>query len=170
MAWLPRLRVYRHMEESGFDARMRGNAAHRAMELLRITGDDQVDARRARTLALTDFPVLAALPEDDRERLETEIDAMLAWVLSRPDLRGWLASGRSEASFLDADGAPLRPDVLHLGKTENVILEFKTGGRDPAHALQTRHYLRLVAQVFPNRPVRGVVVYLDLRETDVVEG
>ncbi len=170
MAWLPRLRVYRHMEEAGYDARMRGEAAHRATELLQPTGDDKTDIIRARTLALYDFPVLATLPAKTRTELKADLDAMLAWMLSHDDLKPWLSSGRSEVSFLDANGALARPDFIHRGKNESVILEFKTGNADPKHALQVRRYLKLLRELEPERAVRGVVVYLDLQTLELVEG
>ncbi len=168
MAWLPRLRVYRHMQEAGYDARMRGEAAHRATELLR--GNNKADIIRARTLALYDFPVLATLPAETRAELEADLDAMLAWMLSHNDLKLWLSSGKSEVSFLDAHGALVRPDFIHKSKNESVILEFKTGSTDPKHALQVRRYLKLLRELEPKQPVRGVVVYLDLKMLELVEG
>lgn len=169
MAWLPRLRVYRHMEEAGYDARMRGEAAHRAMEHLRITGQDKEDALRARTLAVNDFPVLVALDASDQAALAADMDAMLAWALGHPELRDWLGCGKSEISFLDADGQPKRPDFIAQNATENVILEFKTGQPSPDHARQVRAYLPLVRAAFPDKPARGVVVYLDLQTLEKVE-
>ena len=42
MEWLPRLRVYRHnLEDYFFNERMRGEVAHRTMEHLTVSGDDQ---------------------------------------------------------------------------------------------------------------------------------
>lgn len=178
MSWLPRLRVHRHMEESSFDARMRGEAAHRAMELL--TPPETTEARvmdertrtlaatRARTLALYDFPVLMALPAPERQTLEQELDEILLWALGHADLRRWLAHGRSEASFLDADGDAKRPDFIHFGDGETVILEFKTGAKQPEHAQQTRAYMDMVRAALPTSTVKGVVVYLDLRELEEV--
>jgi ATP-dependent exoDNAse (exonuclease V) beta subunit len=175
MAWLPRLRVYRHMEEGAegtLSATLRGEAAHRAVELLSGRGAPfrPVDLARARALAMSDFPALAALPEEDRARLEADMDAMLAWVADHGELPGLLASGEAELPMIDADGGLRRADFVHLGEGESVVLELKTGARNPDHARQLGEYLDILATARPGRPARGLLVYLDLRETEAVRG
>ncbi len=182
LAWLPRLRVYRHtMPDQGDDAgatgavdeRTRGKLAHKAVELLRPTGADGADAERAATLALHEFPELRAVAEATRTRLRDEVAAMLRWLLAQAELRPALEGaaspagpGGGELTILAPDGAFLRPDLLHLSPEGATVLEFKTGAADPDHARQLRAYLELaqgLGELAPGAPIRGFLVYLDRR-------
>ncbi|MGE4292881.1 MAG: UvrD-helicase domain-containing protein [Desulfovibrio sp.] len=187
-SWQARLRVYRHMEREVADlsARLRGDVAHKAMELLRMpdpkapdTPKDALDkaAQHAAEEAMFQFPVLAATPPEEREALLRDVREMALWVLSRPELRRALAQGLHEPDMALADdgkdGADAtrfkRPDLVYFSQRETLVLEFKTGQRDPAHVVQLAAYLELFAAWEPGTPVRGLLVYLDLRETETVE-
>ncbi len=183
LGWLPRLRVYRHtLDDAGpvdsVDERTRGKLAHKAVELLRTTGDDEADARRATTLALHEFPELRAVAAELRQRLEREVGAMLHWLLAQDELRPALeaaaappGSGGGELTILAPDGAFLRPDLLHIEAQGATVLEFKTGAASPDHARQLRTYLELargLGEVAPGAPVRGYLVYLDRRVVEPV--
>lgn len=178
-AWQARLRVYRHMEREVADlsARMRGDVAHKAMELLRIRphldGDSSNAAKYAAENALLQFPVLASMPPEERGALRDEVQDMVGWALSRSELRQALAHGLHEPDMVaDNDGADAthfkRPDLVFFSDTETIVLEFKTGQRDPAHVIQIAAYLDMLATWEPNTPVRGLLVYLDLREIEPV--
>ncbi|WP_147821716.1 UvrD-helicase domain-containing protein [Salidesulfovibrio onnuriiensis] len=166
LAWLPRMRVYRHtLDEYFYNERMRGEVAHRCMEHLAFTGNDAEDIRRARERALRDFPALSSLEDKDREQLHADLLAMLEWAASEPRLRTWLGGGRSEPEIMDTDGAFHRVDHLYTDDGETVVVEFKTGRKYDEHEKQVRRYLNLLKDM-PGTPDRlhGVVVYLDLRE------
>ncbi len=157
-AWLPRLRVFRHSLEDVFlDQRRRGEMAHRALELLRSTGDDAADASRAARLAVLDFPFVGGGAD-----LEGELADLLLWVLSRPELKDCLGRGLAEAEALDEEGRTLRCDRLVLSGDEALVLEYKTGRPDPEHETQVRRYLKLALALRPK--ARGLLVYLDRRE------
>ncbi|WP_022661070.1 UvrD-helicase domain-containing protein [Paucidesulfovibrio longus] len=179
-SWQARLRVYRHMEREVADlsARLRGDVAHKTMELLRLHDRDDettlaLAARHAAEEAQFQFPILAAVPPEEREALLKDVREMALWALSRPELRTALAEGLREPDMVAAgDGEDAtrikRPDLVHFGAAETVVLEFKTGQRDPAHAIQLAAYLEMLAAWEPQVPVRGLLVYLDLRETEAV--
>jgi ATP-dependent exoDNAse (exonuclease V) beta subunit len=165
MAWQPRLRVFRHLH-GGSVGQRRGEAAHRAIELLRPGGDDRADALRAARLALGEFPGLAG----QWPAWERELPAMLEWALGKAGLREALEHGRREAEILDQDGATHRVDLLAREADGFLAVEFKTGGRDPEHAAQVRRYLRLLAALEPKaQKPSGLLVYLDLRAAERVE-
>ena len=122
MAWLPRLRVYRHnLDDYFFNERMRGEVAHRVMEHLRVTDDDSIDAHRAVRLACEDFPELGALPEGERQTLDSDLHAMALWALGEDRLRSWLAHGVREPEFMDDKGQFKRLDLLYADE-ETVIV------------------------------------------------
>ncbi|MBU1231010.1 MAG: UvrD-helicase domain-containing protein [Proteobacteria bacterium] len=171
-AWLPRLRVFRHaVDDAAFDGRARGKLAHKAVELLRPSGDDDVDAGRAAALALEEFPELLALSGDTRQALACEVADMLRWLLSRPEVRPHLGKGSGELTILTAEGAFQRPDLLHFTPDGPVVLEFKTGQAEPEHARQVRNYLFLARQLPQalGKTPRGLLVYLDRRTTTPVD-
>ena len=183
-AWLPRLRVFRHsVEDAGFDERTRGKVAHKAVELLRPTGDESVytagdtagdtaAARRAALLALGEFPELRALAREQRKELQTQVEEMLRWLLERPEARPHLGLAGSELTILADDGAFLRPDLLHFTPSGPVVLEFKTGSSAPEHARQLRGYMKLARDIAHARgqaaEPTGYLVYLDRRVVEPV--
>lgn len=170
MDWLPRLRVYRHnLDQYFYNERMRGEVAHRAMEHVRITGNDDADAERAVRLAMGDFPALDALGSDELARLKEELREMTLWALGRDDLRRWLAQGRREPEIMDEDGGFKRLDLLHQGEG-TVVADFKTGQPSPKNQEQVLDYMRILeAMPGVTGPVHGYLVYLDLRQIHRVE-
>jgi len=175
-AWLPRLRVFRHsVEDAGFDERTRGKVAHKAVELLRPTGDDHADAARAALLALGEFPELRALGSAQRQELQVQVEEMLLWLLDRPEARPHLGQAGSELTILADDGAFLRPDLLHFSPSGPVVLEFKTGRAAPEHARQLRAYLRLARDIAlgtgggeKTADPTGHLIYLDRRVVETI--
>jgi ATP-dependent exoDNAse (exonuclease V) beta subunit len=174
LTWLPRLRVFRHsVEDAGVDSRTRGKLAHKAVELLRPSGDDKTDIERAATLAAAEFPELRALPEAERHNMLDEVRGMLGWLLAMPEARphlGHAGHAGSELTILTPDGEFLRPDLLRFTPDGPMVLEFKTGHAEPAHAAQLREYLGLAAAMPEalGREPRGMLVYLDRRVVEPV--
>jgi ATP-dependent exoDNAse (exonuclease V) beta subunit len=172
-SWLPRLRVFRHsVEDAGFDERARGKVAHKAVELLRPTGEDAADASRAALLALGEFLELRSLAGQQRTELKVQVEEMLRWLLERPEARPHLGHMGAELTILAGDGEFLRPDLLHFTPSGPVVLEFKTGHAAPEHARQLRAYLRLARDIAQGRgepaSPQGFLVYLDRRVVEPV--
>jgi hypothetical protein len=164
MGWLPRLRVYRHnLDDYFFNERMRGEVAHRVMEHMLVTGDDNADIDQAMALAIQDFPELGALPDADREKLDHDLRAMAQWALGDDRLRGWLDDGAREPEVLTTDGEFKRFDLLVTGE-ETVVVDFKTGRPDPHNEVQVREYMGILADMGGYGEPRGFLVYLDLRD------
>jgi len=172
-AWLPRLRVFRHaVEDAGFDERTRGKLAHKAVELLRPTGDDAANASRAAALALGEFPELRALAPARRQELQAQVEEMLRWLLAQPEARPHLGLSGAELTILAEDGGFLRPDLLAFTPQGPVVLEFKTGQASPEHTKQLRAYLSLAQAIATDRAgasqAQGYLVYLDRRVIEPV--
>ncbi len=172
-AWLPRLRVFRHaVEDAGFDERTRGKLAHKAVELLRPTGDDAANARRAAALALGEFPELRPLAPAHRAELQAQVEEMLRWLLAQPEARPHLGLSGAELTILAEDGGFLRPDLLAFTPQGPVVLEFKTGQAAPEHAKQLQTYLGLAQTIALSHAeaclARGYLVYLDRRVIEPV--
>lgn len=133
MGWLPRLRVYRHnLEDYSYDARMRGELAHNAMENLILTGDDAADCLRSAEAAFAKFPAVT----EERDVLVPEVTAMGIWALSIDDIRAAIKYGRPEVAIMDAAGETHRADLLLLEEKGLWWLNIKQGS--PARTMKNR--------------------------------
>jgi len=170
MEWLPRLRVYRHnRDEYFYNERMRGEVAHKAMEYLRITGNNDADMERAVRLAKQDFPALGGLDEAELAQLDSDLRAMVLWVLSDDNMRRWIDGGELEPEVMDTNGDFKRLDLLYRG-TETVVADFKTGQPSPKNRAQVLDYMNILKESGHPDP-RGYLIYLDLHEIHpVTEG
>ena len=165
------LPIYRHnLDEYFYNERMRGEVAHRSMEHLRITGDDSADTDRAVRLAMQDFPALGALDQDELGQLETDLRAMVTWVLSEDRLRTWIAGGTLEPEVMDGKGNFKRLDLLYKGE-ETVVADFKTGQPSPKNHEQVLDYMHILKEIDGSTNPSGYLIYLDLHEIhQVTEG
>ena len=165
MAWLPRLKIFRHpTDEAGFSERQRGLLAHACLESLRLTGDTANDMARAVRQGLRAFPV----PVPDPEAVHRELNEMLAWYASLPDTALWMRHGTPEQPLMDEAGAMHRVDLLvDAPGTPLLAVEYKTGNPGPEHLAQVSRYLELLCAHLKRtdtaRGAAGVIVYLDLR-------
>ena len=115
------------------------------------------------------------LRPEERARLndaDSTINAALStWraIRSRPDVVALLASGwiEHEVPFSlrkagDGSTVILRGTIdalIHQHDGGIVVLEFKTGSRRPAHQAQLDTYVQAARALFPDAPVRGMLVY-----------
>ncbi len=88
-----------------------------------------------------------------------------------------------ELTFCDASGRAFRLDRVVVDPDAVHVIDYKTGaeeageGRDDAirsrlaesDRAQVREYIRVVRDVFPGRPVRGILAYVDRRKWETVE-
>lgn len=172
MEWLPRLRVYRHnLDEYFYNERMRGEVCHRAMEHLRITGNNEKDAERALFLAKQDFQALGALPTEELHSLDNDLRGMLHWVLNDQRVRSWIHHGTLEPEIMDENGECKRLDLFYVTNDECVIADFKTGKPSPENQKQVQNYMRIINAMgtFP-QPAQGYLIYLDQKEIHTVQG
>lgn len=165
MSWLPRLRVYRHnLEDYSFDAKMRGELIHKALEVLIPADNNNTAAEKAARSAISLFPLAEAM----QEQLMPELTDRCLWALSNPEIRTALTYGRPEASIMDEKGNIHRADMLYMTDEEALVLEYKTGQPTKEHRSQVKRYLKLLDQM-PSSPeeIRGLIVYLD--DKNIVE-
>lgn len=163
MGWLPRLRVYRHnLEDYSYDARMRGELAHNAMENLILTGDDETDCLRSAEASFARYPAVT----EERDVLVPEVTAMGVWALSVPEVRSAIEHGRPEVAIMDKQGETHRADLLLLDEDQALVVEYKTGQPSPENEKQVKRYLRLLREMYgDSKKLKGILVYLDGRFT-----
>ena len=178
MGWLPRLKIPAKSlgelrENLPSPQRLRGEMAHRVLECLQGKdleegGVPEARIQRAVRRVAAEF---ARHPFARRVEEEDLLD-VARWVLSLPDFSRLLAKGVPECSVMDEKGKVRRMDLLAVEDGEAVVVEYKTGSPEPEHVRQIEIYLRLVrtAPLLARRDppvsrVRGVLVYLDRKET-----
>jgi ATP-dependent exoDNAse (exonuclease V) beta subunit len=70
----------------------------------------------------------------------------------------------TEAEFIDKSGALFRMDRVIIDKDRVTVADFKTGAESAEkHAAQMKNYLGIISEVY-NRPVSGVLAYVDLKK------
>ncbi len=76
----------------------------------------------------------------------------------------------TEKEMVDRSGRLFRMDRLVIDPDTVTVLDFKTGSDAAAERdeEQVRRYLAVVAELYPGRTVRGILVYVDVSRTVVV--
>jgi hypothetical protein len=95
------------------------------------------------------------------------IAAALERLLCRADL-AWAfvpSPGRQvlvERDFCDGAGRLFRMDRVIVDPDGVAVIDFKTGAEDPAmNELQIRGYRDILSVVYPGKPVRAILAYID---------
>lgn len=168
MAWMPRLRVYRNLEDAdNWRNRQRGEIVHKALEYLLDYPKTEQAADLAVQAAVDDFPLSAK----QRRELTSQTQELIHWLLSRKDMRHCLRHGRPEAEIIAPDGTGHRVDLLCTCHEGPIAVEYKTGSPSPDHLEQVRRYLELLdALPGTTSEARGRIVYLDKHEIVEVDG
>ncbi|MGD0783865.1 MAG: hypothetical protein ABSA30_13505, partial [Candidatus Aminicenantales bacterium] len=159
--------------------RRRGELAHRILAGLEFVTGGWEEALAAAAKAVR--------PADAEAGLYAEIARTLAGNLGGSPIAGFFESrpGRRvmrELTFCDAEGRAYRMDRVVADPDAVTIIDFKTGAEGAGAArqgvrarleesdrAQVREYIRIVRDVFPGRPVRGILAYVDRRAWETVE-
>ena len=112
---------------------------------------------------------------------DTALDALGALAIAFlriPLVSGYYErmSGRRvfmEQEIADAEGRLFRVDRIVVDPDKVTIIEYKTGSDrqgEGKHLAQMRNYLRIAADLYPDRPVEGIIGYVDAKRTRSVSG
>jgi ATP-dependent helicase/nuclease subunit A len=142
----------------------RGDFVHSVLATIAVIGNDVVSQLRdgiARATMLSRETLPSGLISDP-ERYED----MLLRFLEHPEIRPYFVAGpgRSvlvEQEFVDRTGRLFRMDRVVVDRDIITVVDFKTGGQDESYAEQIKTYMSILRQVYPDRPVRGVLTYVD---------
>eukprot|EP01022_Parablepharisma_sp_SALTPOND_P028720 TRINITY_DN71532_c0_g1_i1.p1 TRINITY_DN71532_c0_g1~~TRINITY_DN71532_c0_g1_i1.p1 ORF type:complete len:138 (+),score=21.51 TRINITY_DN71532_c0_g1_i1:1-414(+) len=135
------------------------------MEMLVPSDSDESAALKAARSALGFFPLAEAMEDE----LLPELRDICLWALSVDDIRRAVSHGRPEAAIMDEKGDTHRADLLYMTADEALVIEYKTGQPSPEHRTQVRKYLSLLKKMTgPPATMRGLIVYLDERNTEEV--
>lgn len=102
-----------------------------------------------------------------REPIEVVTTAkLLVDFLQLPHVRPWFteAAGRSvlnEQELVDASGRLHRVDRLVVDQESVTVLDYKTGEEQEEHHEQVRQYMQFIRELYPDKAVQGILLYLD---------
>ena len=120
--------------------------------------------------------VLATRPADSTDEVGAAIERQAQAILASAELQDFFDPGRylrafNEIEILLADGSTGRIDRLVERADGWWILDYKSGSPGTAplddYRIRVDQYREAVAQMFPNRPVRAVLVFPDVHRIDL---
>ncbi len=170
--WIHLLRdefIDEHLLESR-DKIVRGEVLHFALSRIGNLHGQKQDKdfllRQALELARCRFPAIR-----DFDGLEP----LLRNLLERPELERYfdVAEGFvfTEKEIVDAFGNTHRIDRLIVNAQEAVIIDYKSAReKDAPYREQVVEYMRSVKEVYPDKAIRGILMYLDDASTEEVNG
>jgi ATP-dependent helicase/nuclease subunit A len=136
----------------------RGEFIHAVLEQIEYA-DDHLDKRLReainRASALRPF------------KIETQaVYDLLFTAINLPDLLGYFTKrpGRkilNEQEFVTHDGSLTRMDRVVIDPDSVTVLDYKTGDEKADYAKQVSNYMETLRDLFKNRSVHGLLVYLD---------
>lgn len=98
-----------------------------------------------------------------------DLRGIILAALSSEDLSGYFTAKpgrtvRTEQEYVDKRGNLFRMDRVVIDEGMVTVIDFKTGaamGLEGANRSQVRNYLRIVEEFYPDRPVQGLIAYID---------
>ena len=153
-------------ELSPIGERQRGEFIHRVLFFIEEVGDDfenrlMAIIRRVQEETLLDLS-------------ETEICSRVVSIVNHNNIHHYFkaAKGRDirrEQEYVDGAGNLFRMDRVVIDPTQVTVIDYKTGSRKGEnHQTQLQNYMGILRDVYPNRVITGLIVYVDLNETEQV--
>jgi ATP-dependent exoDNAse (exonuclease V) beta subunit len=152
------------VEELKLEERQRGEFIHRVLYFLDdLEGD--VESRLEEVIKQV----------KNESNIDTPIDVMkkeLLEFLFHNEIRPYFLpqSGRvirREQDFSDPEGNLLRMDRVIIDENRITVMDYKTGSEkkgEERHRLQLKNYMRILRDLYPDKEVKGMVAYVDLKE------
>ncbi len=142
----------------------RGEVVHRICGLIDYVDGDAA----ARVDAAVEKVRREVGAEDVPEALKDAVTAFLgdaavaAWFERRPGRTVML-----EQELADGRGRLFRADRVVIDADRTTVMEFKTGRDEDyeGHAAQMRNYLRLMGEIYKDKPAEGIIAYVDARRS-----
>lgn len=133
-------------------SKRRGELIHKALSLY--------DPSRGLRWAVE--AAFCALEEPLERGAVEELLRSLERFLEIPKVKDWLSrEGFKELEVVDGDGELHRLDKVIVGEEGVEVLEYKTGDPEGSHREQLKNYLKLFKEIFPQKAIKGFLLYVD---------
>ncbi|MBE0637046.1 MAG: UvrD-helicase domain-containing protein [Bacteroidales bacterium] len=119
----------------------------------------QLNTRKDLDLVLSSFESNGLLGSSQIAGLRAEIEK----VMARPEISSYFDDGNrvfNEKEILLQDGTIMRPDRVVFTPEKVVVMDYKTGKKNPSHLLQLQRYAEALSQM-GYRNIEQQIVYLD---------
>lgn len=108
---------------------------------------------------------------------DEEIEARIKRVLDNPEMGRYFREAygreiRKEQEYSDGDGRLFRMDRVVIDPDGVTVIDYKTGSEKEAlekYKSQIRNYMKILAEVYPGKAVRGVIAFVDLGEVEKMQ-
>jgi ATP-dependent helicase/nuclease subunit A len=150
-------------EMIGLKERERGEFIHKVLSHVEYIHDDM-------EAELGDV-IRKIIAEDASDSTARGVKELLLDLFGRSEIAAYFdrSPGREikrEQEFTDEEGHLFRMDRVVIDPDKVTILDFKTGeaGAEEKYRIQMKKYMRIARDIYPDRPVEGRIVYIDLGE------
>ena len=148
-------------QKIGLQETKRGDAIHDILSNIEFLSEKiEVDVRRA---------AQQILPGEGID-VEKEI-ANLVQYLSLPNVKEFFTQQKERTVLREQDiaasnGRLYRMDRVIVDATTITIIDFKTGNdeKNDEYQEQVRNYMMMVSEIYPEKSIVGVLLYIDLRK------
>ncbi len=136
----------------------RGEFLHAALSSIESVCDRQVEETVAKALA----HAALVYPEADDDGLDLVLEKLLRERKLAPLFSPESGEVLREKEIVDSFGRTRRIDRMVVGRESVLVADFKSSREGfTEQERQLREYLRLVKQMYPEKKVKGMLVYLD---------
>ncbi|HTR82290.1 MAG TPA: UvrD-helicase domain-containing protein [Bacteroidota bacterium] len=140
----------------------RGDLVHRVFSLVEfLDGDERAQLASAVERVIVDMSSGVG---------RTEILKAVSDFIAAPGVRDYFVrkEGRKilrEQDLTNAQGSLYRADRIIVDPAGVTVMDFKTGGNEPEaeYIRQVRNYMEIIRDIYPDKTVRGVIAYVDLK-------
>lgn len=172
MNWTKKLvRTIGRIEDIFSENLQRGKTIHYALSLIKkfpidMSGEDLYKIIEEKVkIAYEIMKQVQPGKSGDQEKLISQI----VNILQKEELRNYffLKNGEvfNEKDIVDANGDTKRIDRLVITTNEVCVIEYKTGENyKEEHEYQIKEYIKLVKEIYKERYVKGLLVYIDEAE------
>jgi len=138
----------------------RGIILHKALSFLNSSADESIQLA-ARKLVVTGLITEKQIPE---------IEAELRNILANDKVKKWFdpQNVMNEREIILPDGSIYRPDKVLIDSDRAVIVDFKSGKRNPAHIEQVKTYRDILAEMGFKQIIMNLFYLNDLQIEEVV--
>ncbi len=157
------------MEELNLGERQRGEFIHRVLYFIDTLGENMEPGieqiiERVNDEFQTDYSV---------ETMKRNLLEFLNHEEVRPYFRAMPGTIiKKEQDFSDSRGNLFRMDRVIFEEDRVIVIDYKTGTEkegEKEHISQLQNYARILEEIYPDKTVEGVIVYVDLKEVRKVK-
>ncbi len=156
-----KLKIVTHQAEKPekLRAKRKGNIIHKLLALYTPKENLELIFKKA----------LLTLGEKPQEWREEELLEPVRKVLEREEIKRWFEKeALPELELVNQEGRLHRVDRLFVDQQEVWVIEFKVGEKRPEHLEQVKEYIRLLRDIFPDKHIRGALLYVESGELTLI--